>query len=103
MPLKPSPYAADTANSPASSWVTANAAIANAWHAEPAKTAASPPTRSATHPQNMRLKKAQPSNTDNIAAPRAAGIPRSLHKATRCPAGIAIGTQHRNTAVHSNA
>ena len=82
---------------------TANAAIATAWHAEPASTAPSPPIRSAAHPQNMRLTKAQPSSTDSIAAPCAAGIPRSLQNATRCPAGIAIGTQHKNAAAQISA
>ena len=29
-------------------------------------------------------------------------MPRSLQNATRCPAGIAIGTQHRNPAADSS-
>src|ERR1700759_5148470 len=101
MPLKPSPYAAEIANSPASLRVTEKAAIAKAWQADPANTVARPPIRSAAQPQNCRLTKAQPSNTDSIAAPCAGAIPTSLQNATRWLDGIAIGTQHRNDAAHS--
>jgi hypothetical protein len=63
----------------------------------------SPPIWSASHPQNNRLAKALASSTDSIAAPCAAEIPRSVQNATRCPAGIAIGTQHKNPAAQSSA
>ncbi len=41
--------------------------------------------------------------TESIAAPCAAGIPRSLQNATRWPCGIAIGTQQANDAMHNMA
>src|SRR5579883_3145964 len=100
MPLKPSPKAAETANNPASFRVSAKAAIASAWQADAANTVRSPPTRSATQPQNCRLTKAQPSSTDSIAAPCAGAMPTSLQNATRCAEGIAIGTQQRKFAMH---
>jgi hypothetical protein len=52
----------------------------------------SPPRRSDSQPQNWRDRKAASSSTDSIAAPRDVAIPRSPQKATRCAAGIAIGT-----------
>ena len=52
MPLNPSPNSAETANSPASSWVSRNPIIAVIWQTEPASTVRSPPIRSATQPQN---------------------------------------------------
>src|SRR5215831_14801702 len=100
-PLKPNPNAAETANSPASSCVKTNPASAAAWQTEAAKIVKRPPTRSVSHPQNKRLKKALPSSTDSIRAPCAAEMPRSLQSATRCPGGIAIGVQHRKPATHS--
>ena len=103
MPPKPRPKAAATANSPASSWVARNSAIPAAWQAEPASTVFSPPMRSETQPQSCRLAKAATSSTDSIAAPCRALIPRSPQWATRCAAGMAIGTQHRNDAAASSA
>src|SRR5215470_14130147 len=100
-PLKPNPNAAETANSPASSCVKTNPSRAAAWQVEAAKIVLRPPTRSVSHPQNKRLTKALPSSTDNMKAPRVAGMPRSLQNATRCPGGIAIGVQHRNPATHN--
>ena len=69
MPAKPRPNAADTKNSPASSWVSRKRAIATAWQAEPAITVRRPPMRSASAPQAWRERKAQPSISDSIAAP----------------------------------
>ena len=61
--------------------------------AEPISTVDSPPMRSEIAPQICRLTKAVPSSTDSIIAPTELAMPRSLQKATRCPCGIAIGTQ----------
>src|SRR3954469_21089882 len=94
MPLNPNPKIAATANSPASFWVSKNPVIAVIWHTEPASIVRKPPMRSVTSPQNWRLTKATPSNTDSIAAPCAGAIPTSVQNATRWPCGIAIGTQH---------
>src|SRR5262249_8322870 len=99
MPLKPSPNAAETEKSPASSWVNKKAAIASAWQAERRINVTSPPTRSASQPQNWRLIKAEACNTDSIAAPCAAGMPTSLQNATRWLCGKAIGTQQQNPAI----
>ena len=57
--------------------------MATIWQTEPASTVRSPPIRSDTQPQNCRLKKAQPSSTDSIAAPCDGAMPRSVQNATR--------------------
>src|SRR5947208_7978568 len=57
--------------------------------------------RSATRPQNCRLRKARPSSIESIAAPTDAEIPTSVQRATRWPCGIAIGTQHQKPAAAS--
>ena len=83
MPLKPRPKNVATANSPASLWVSRKPTMATIWQTEPASTVRNPPIRSATRPQNSRLKKAQVSNTDSIAAPCDGAMPRSVQSATR--------------------
>src|SRR5580704_9706259 len=103
MPLKPRPNAAATMNSPVSLCVSRNAAVATAWQAEPANTACNPPNRSANQPHSWRLKNAQPSNTDSIAAPCAGAIPTSLQNATRWFCGTAIGMQQQNPAADKMA
>src|SRR6478672_4795591 len=100
MPENPKQDAAATVNSPASFCVNTNAVIDAACHAEPIKTVARPPMRSEIAPQICRLKKAVPSNTDNIIAPIERLMPRSLQKATKWPCGIAIGMQHSTAAPH---
>ncbi len=57
--------------------------------------------RSATQPQNCRARKAQPSNTDSIAAPYCGVMPRSLQNAGTWCIGTAMGTQQQNTATIS--
>jgi len=59
--------------------------------------------RSDIQPQHCRLTKAVPSSSDSIAAPCAGAMPRSLQNATRCPCGMAIGTQQQNDASDSKA
>ena len=54
--------------------------------------------RSETQPQNWRLTKAVPSNTDSIAAPCEARMPRSLQNAGRCACGMAMGMQQKMPA-----
>src|SRR5215469_2360479 len=103
MPLKPSPKAADTANRPASLCVTRKAPIASAWHAEPRISVSSPPTRSASQPQNCLLAKAQACSSDSISALDAAGTPTSLQNAMRWLCGSAIGTQQQKPATHKIA
>ena len=49
--------------------------------------------RSDSAPHTWRLKNAEPSSTDSIAAPCTGLMPRSLQNATRCACGIDIGTQ----------
>jgi len=83
IPAKPAPYAAETKNSPASSWVDIKRTIATAWQAEPNSTVRRPPIRSVSQPQAMRLTSAAACRTDSIAAPCAAAMPISLQKATR--------------------
>ena len=102
-PLKPSPNAAATVNSPTSSCVTRNSDIVAAWQIEPIITARSPPMRSEINPHTWRLRNAVPSSTDSIAAPCDALMPRSVQKATRWLCGIAIGTQHMKIAAASIA
>src|SRR5262245_5681259 len=101
-PLKPRPNAAETAKRPASSRVKTKAIKAAAWQVEAARMVKRPPMRSANQPQNSRLKKALPSRTESIAAPRAGTMPRSLHSATMWAGGIAIGVQHKNPAKQSS-
>src|SRR6185503_4976443 len=103
MPAKPRPNAADTANSPASSWVSRKQAIAAAWQAEPAITVRSPPIRSASEPQAWRARKAQPSISDSMAAPCVGLMPMSPQKATMCADGIDIGMQQQKPATQSSA
>src|ERR1700760_4305425 len=103
MPEKPRPNAADTANTPISFWVSRNPATATAWQADPTMTARSPPTRSASIPQNCRLMNAQASSTESIAAPCVGTMPRSVQNATRWPFGTAIGMQQKNAAMQISA
>src|SRR5215208_7902734 len=95
---KPTPNAAETANSPASSCVTTKPAIADACSAEPQSNVSNAPMRSEIAPQNWRHKKPTPSTSDSMAAPRVAEMPRSLQSATRCACGIDIVTQHKKEA-----
>ena len=46
----------------------------------------------------MRLRNAEPSSSDSISAPRAAGMPRSVQKATICVIGMAMATQQPTMA-----
>jgi hypothetical protein len=48
MPLNPSPNQAETANNPASLWVSRKPIIAVIWQTEPARIVRKPPIRSAT-------------------------------------------------------
>src|SRR5580704_7045929 len=93
MPLNPSPYAAETANRPASLWVTVNAAIASAWQAEPANTAASPPIRSVNQPQNIRLTEGAEQHRQHRRPlrPRDAEVAAERHEMPR-------GHRHRHAA-----
>src|SRR5947208_15197673 len=103
MPANPKPKPAETVNKPISSWVNRNADMAAIWHADPASTVLRPPMRSETQPQNWRLTKAVPSNTDSISAPCEARMPRSLQNAGRCACGMAIGLQQKMQAAAINA
>src|SRR5262249_38243313 len=103
MPAKPNPKAAETVNSPISSCVNMNAAMARGWKNEPGTTVGTPPMRSDTHPQNWRLMKAVPNSTDNIAAPCDARMPTSLQNAGKCACGMAIGTQQKMLAAAISA
>ena len=95
IPEKPRPKALATANNPTSSRVSRKAAVASICSAEPAITVRNPPNRSAKAPQNCREMNAQANITDSIAAPWLGLIPTSPQNATRCEAGMAIGTQQQ--------
>ena len=98
MPAKPRPNAAETVNSPTSSWVNMNATMARIWNIDPVSAVLRPPMRSEIQPQNWRLTKAVPNSTDSIAAPCETRMPRSLHNAGKCACGIAIGIQQKMLA-----
>ena len=98
-PAKPKPKMAETVNSPYSFCVVRNRLIARAWQTDVASTVRSPPIRSASQPQNCRLKKAQASSSDSIAGPCEAVKPRSLQNATRCCSGMDMVTQQKKVAV----
>ena len=103
IPLNPAPKAADTANSPRLVLGQDDPASAGAWQIDAARIVYRPPARSDSQPQNSRLTKALPSSVESIRAPRAGPMPRSLQRATRWAAGIAIGTQQKKPAMHRSA
>ena len=103
MPPWNSPNSAEITYSGTSPSNGRNSTSATPCSADPHSSVRTPPMRSHTRPETMRLTMPQASISDSISAPRAAPKPRSVQYATMCTCGIAIATQHATPATHSSS